>query len=66
LWICLERKLVLPRLPNKVKETLQPNLEAKANNSIELLSDTIGSDLCSSLNRFFKDKNLIFVILEFI
>jgi hypothetical protein len=43
-----------------VKETLQPNLEAKANNSIELLSDTIGSDLISSLNRFFKDINFIF------
>jgi hypothetical protein len=43
-----------------VKETLQPNLEAKANNSIELLSDTIGSDLISSLNKFFKDINFIF------
>jgi hypothetical protein len=45
-----------------VKETLQPNLVAKASNSKELPSDTIGSDLTSSLNRFFKDINFIFFI----
>jgi hypothetical protein len=45
-----------------VNETRQPNLEAKANNSTELLSDTVGSDLTSSLNRFFKDINFIFFI----
>jgi len=46
-----------------VKETLQPNLEAKANNSIELLSDTVGSDLSSSLNKFLIDINFIFFIV---
>jgi hypothetical protein len=43
-----------------VKEILQPILVDKANNSKELLSDTVGSDLTSSLNRFFKDINFIF------
>jgi hypothetical protein len=62
LWICLERKEVLPRLPKIVKETLQPILVAKASNSKELPSDTIGSDRTSSLNRFFKDINFIFFI----
>jgi hypothetical protein len=45
-----------------VNETRQPSFEAKANNSTELLSDTVGSDLTSSLNRFFKDINFIFFI----
>jgi hypothetical protein len=46
-----------------VKETLQPNLVAKANNSIELFSDTVGSDLIPSLNRPCKDINFIFFMV---